>query len=50
MDEEDFAGYLGGNDIYTYDNYNRDYLESFKSIYTTANGETVVAFGQYGYD
>ena len=36
--------------IYRYDDYPLDYLEWFECEYTTPGGETVVAFGQYGYD
>lgn len=30
--------------------FDNEYLESFEQSYTTPNGETVVAFGLYGYD
>lgn len=36
--------------VYTYDNYGSDYLEYFEGSYKTSSGETVVAFGQFGYD
>ena len=34
----------------TYENYDNKYLEWFEDTFTTPLGETVVAFGQYGYD
>lgn len=38
-------------DIYTIDEYfENEYLESFKDSYTTDSGETVIAFGLFGYD
>lgn len=37
-------------DAYTYEEFFRDYLESFEQTYTTPSGEKVVAFGQFGYD
>lgn len=37
--------------FYTFENYmGNEYLEWFKEEYTTSSGETVVAFGLYGYD
>ncbi len=30
--------------------FDDEYLEGFEKTYTTPNGETVVAFGKYGYD
>lgn len=44
-------GWSGYEDeLYTYDEYPSDNLEYFKNEYTTPNGETVVAFGAFGYD
>lgn len=38
-------------DYRTYDYFwNEAYLEGYESSYTTPNGETVIAFGLYGYD
>lgn len=40
-------------DYLTYDQFNDwDYIdyETFKSTYTTPNGEKIVSFGYYGYD
>ena len=34
----------------TGDSYESEYLEWFEEEFTTPNGETVVAFGQFGYD
>lgn len=37
--------------FYTFENYmGNEYLEWFEEEYTTSSGETVVAFGLYGYD
>lgn len=41
---------LFDNDICTIDTYFKEDLESFEEEFTTPNGETVVAFGYYGYD
>lgn len=42
---------LKENGYYTYEQYWEDeYLEGYSDTYTTKNGETVVAFGKYGYD
>ncbi len=30
--------------------WNDDYLETYEETYTTKSGETIVAFGKYGYD
>lgn len=39
------------NEIYTYDSYFDDYrLDSFYEEYMTPSGDTIVAFGKYGYD
>lgn len=37
------------SDIYDFDSFGSDY-ESFYEEYNTPSGETVVAFGYYGYD
>lgn len=42
--------YLREREWRTYGNYDNDYLEWFEDTFTTPSGETVVAFGQYGYD
>ena len=49
-DKEAVLEELKENDWYTYENYDNDYLEWFEDSFTTSSGETVVAFGQYGYD
>lgn len=36
-------------EIYTFENYWSDYLESYEERYATEHGDVVVAFGQYGY-
>lgn len=49
---ESFDEYIAKEyDIYTIDEYfENEYLESFKDSYTTDSGETVIAFGLFGYD
>jgi hypothetical protein len=38
-------------DLETYEQYmNEDYLETYRSTYTTKSGDKVIAFGKYGYD
>lgn len=48
---ESFDKYIAEEyEIYTIDEYfENDYLENFYESYTTDSGETVIAFGQYGY-
>lgn len=50
LDDEELDDIFKDNEIYTYDNYWRDYLEDYEVYFTTPNGDTVVAFGQYGHD
>lgn len=50
FNDEQFANYIDDEGFYTYDNYFSDYLEDFFAEYTTPSGETVVAFGEYGFD
>ena len=51
LDNEDLEEYLRDEEIYTYDIYfDEEYLETYERNYTTASGDTVVAFGKYGYD
>lgn len=49
---ENFDEYIAEEyEIYTSDEYfENEYLESFKDSYTTDSGETVIAFGLFGYD
>lgn len=49
---ESFNEYIAKEyNIYTIDEYfENEYLESFEDEYTTDSGETVIAFGLYGYD
>lgn len=49
---ESFDKYIAEEyEIYTIDEYfENDYLENFYESYTTDSGETIIAFGQYGYD
>lgn len=46
IDEE----YLREMDFISSDNWGSEYLESFYKEFTTPSGETVIAFGEYGYD
>ena len=50
MDNDELMECFRENDIYSIENYDNEYLEGFKSVFTTPNGDVVVAFGQYGYD
>lgn len=50
LDNEDLEDIFRNEEIYTYENYWRDYLEDYSDTFTTPNGDTVVAFGQFGYD
>lgn len=50
MDKDKLEECFRENDIYSIENYDNEYLEGFKSVFTTPNGDVVVAFGQYGYD
>jgi hypothetical protein len=47
--EEIVENAFNDSEIYTFETYGSDY-EGFHTEYTTPNGETVVAFGYYGYD
>lgn len=49
---ESFDKYIAEEyEIYTSDEYfENEYLENFYESYTTDSGETVIAFGLYGYD
>lgn len=46
VDEE----YLREMDFISFDDEGSEYLEGFYSEFTTPSGETIVAFGEYGYD
>ena len=37
-------------DFISWDDEGNEYLESFYQEFTTPSGETIVAFGEYGYD
>lgn len=37
-------------DFISWDDEGNEYLESFYKEFTTPSGETIVAFGEYGYD
>lgn len=50
-DEDELSEALRNNDLYTSDGYfGHTDLETFEETFTTKSGETVVAFGKYGYD
>lgn len=49
-DSEEAKEYLRERDWRTFEDYDDEYLEWYEDIFTTPSGETVVAFGQYGYD
>ena len=42
--------YLKEFDFISFDDEGSDYLEGFYEEFTTPSGETIVAFGEYGYD
>ena len=50
QDEENLEEYLQDYSIYSYGTYNDNDYEEFEDEYTTPGGETIVAFGHYGYD
>lgn len=51
ISEEKFNETIEDYGFYTHDRYwDDEYLEGFSDTYTTKSGETIVAFGKYGYD
>lgn len=42
--------YLREMDFISFDDEGSEYLECFYEEFTTPSGETIVAFGEYGYD
>jgi hypothetical protein len=42
--------YLREMDFISFDDEGSEYLEGFYEEFTTPSGETIVAFGEYGYD
>lgn len=42
--------YLKDFDFIAFDDEGNEYLEDFYEEFTTPSGETIVAFGEYGYD
>ena len=48
--EEIDDDYLRDMDFISFDDEGNEYLESFYNEFTTPSGETIVAFGEYGYD
>lgn len=50
MDTEELDELLSEWEIYTFENYWNDYLESYENHYTSEQGDGIVVFGQYGYD
>lgn len=51
LSDDEFDDYLSEDGAYySYAGYfDSDTLETFENSYTTPNGETVIAFGKYGY-
>ena len=49
-DKEIDYEYLRDMDFISWDDEGTDYLESFYDEFITPSGETIVAFGEYGYD
>lgn len=49
-DSEEAKEYLREREWRTFEDYDDEYLEWYEDTFTTPSGETVVAFGQYGYD
>lgn len=49
-DEDEVNEQLREHDLYAYEYWGSEYLESFHSTFTTKTGEEIVAFGEYGYD
>ena len=50
LSEDQLFETLANNEFYTWDTYGNKYLEFYSDEYTTPSGETVVAFGEYGFD
>ena len=44
------AEYLKETNFISFDDEGSEYLEGFYDEFTTPSGETIVAFGEYGYD
>ena len=51
FDNDDFLDdYMLDYEISTYEDWGHECLEEFYDEYTTESGETIVAFGEYGFD
>lgn len=50
LDSDEFDDCVREYEFYTFENYENEYLEWYDDRFTTPNGETVVCFGQYGYE
>ena len=51
LSDKEINEFLYSHGWYTCDEYFDDeYLETFEETYTTPGGESVIAFGKYGYD
>lgn len=48
LDSEDLEDIFRDNEFYTYENYWRDYFDTYSKTFTTPNGDTVVALGSSG--
>jgi hypothetical protein len=49
-DAEEYTNKYSEDGVFSYDEYQEEYLEYFEQEYTTKSGDTVVAFGLYGYE
>lgn len=50
-DEDDVSDVFSDEGIETYEEFfDNDWFETFEQLYTTPNGEKIVAFGYYGHD
>lgn len=50
MDDEELRKYFREEDFVYSDDDGNNYLEGFYKEFTTPSGDTVVAFGEYGYE
>lgn len=48
--EEKFTDYVADGEFKSYDMWGNSDLEGYEDEFTTPSGETIVAFGEYGYD
>ena len=50
LDTDELEEWFKENEIYTCENYRWEWFEGYEDKFTTPNGDTIVAFGYYGYD